>query len=108
MEPDDGNSRASWPMLQAENRQAIRANTTARGSAPPAKATPAGMDAAMAAPGAMSVMLWNRTSRKPIASARSPVCVATGAVAATAASICQWGLGYGDDLTLQSSEIAVI
>ena len=40
-----------------------------------AKATPAGIDAAMAAPGAMSVMLWNRTSRRPIALRRNPVLV---------------------------------
>ncbi len=57
-------------MLHAENRHAIRANTTASGSAPPAKATPAGIEAATAAPGAMSVMLWNRTSRRPTASRR--------------------------------------
>ena len=49
----------------------MRAKTTDSGSEPPAKAAPAGIDAAIAAPGAMSVMLWNRTSRRPIASLRS-------------------------------------
>ncbi|WP_240362214.1 MULTISPECIES: hypothetical protein [unclassified Streptomyces] len=39
---------------------------------PPAKAAPDGMDAATAAAGAMAVMLWNRTSRSPTASRRSP------------------------------------
>src|SRR5215472_10138681 len=62
-------------MLTAQNRHAIRAKTTASGSAPPAKATPAGIDAAMAAPGAMSVMLWNVTSRRPMAFRRRPVVV---------------------------------
>src|ERR1700756_5142509 len=64
-------------MLQAEKRQAIRANTTASGRAPPANATPAGIDAAIAAPGAMSVMLWNRTSRNPTASRLSPSAITT-------------------------------
>src|SRR5215831_8817343 len=62
-------------MLTAQNRHAIRAKTTASGSEPPAKATPAGIDAAMAAPGAMSVMLWNVTSRRPMAFRRRPVVV---------------------------------
>jgi hypothetical protein len=44
-------------MLDAQSRHAIRANTTDSGSDPPAKATPAGIEAAIAAPGAMSVML---------------------------------------------------
>jgi len=44
------------------------------------------LDAAMAAPGAMSVMLWKRTSRRPIASRRSPVDVPGWAVAAIATS----------------------
>src|SRR5579862_3961960 len=64
-------------MLHAENRQAIRAKTTASGSAPPANATPAGIDAAIAAPGAISVMLWKRTSRSPTASRLSPVSAIT-------------------------------
>src|SRR5215467_195169 len=62
-------------MLTAQNRHAISAKTTASGSAPPAKATPAGIDAAIAAPGAMSVMLWNVTSRRPMAFRRRPVVV---------------------------------
>src|SRR5215469_8662909 len=62
-------------MLQAHGRHAISAKTTASGSAPPANATPAGIDAAIAAPGAMSVMLWNVTSRRPMAFRRRPVVV---------------------------------
>ncbi len=62
-------------MLTAQSRHAISAKTTASGSAPPAKATPAGIDAAIAAPGAMSVMLWNVTSRRPMAFRRRPVVV---------------------------------
>src|SRR5215469_14117412 len=73
-------------MLHAVKRHATSANTTARGSEPPANATPAGMDAAIAAPGAMSVMLWKRTSRRPIALDRS-------AVSATVASVTGGTLG---------------
>ncbi|GAA2199419.1 hypothetical protein GCM10009787_46280 [Streptomyces bangladeshensis] len=54
------------------NRQATRAISTASGRLPPAKAAPDGIDAATAAAGAIAVMLWNRTSRNPIASRRSP------------------------------------
>src|SRR5712691_7240088 len=85
-DPAAGISRASRPMLQAQKRHAIRAKITESGSDPPANATPAGIDAAMAAPGAMSVMLWKRTSRRPIASRRSPVDVPGWAVAAIATS----------------------
>src|SRR5437763_9312294 len=53
------------------NTQAMSAKTTASGSEPPAYAAPNGIDAAIAAPGAMSVMLWKRTSRRPIASLRN-------------------------------------
>ncbi|WP_200865702.1 hypothetical protein [Streptomyces viridochromogenes] len=42
-----------------------------------AKAAPDGMDAATAVVGAMAVMLWNRTSRDPIASRRSPAAPGT-------------------------------
>src|SRR5258708_6934129 len=71
-------------MHHAQSRHATRAKTTDSGSAPPAKATPAGIDAAMAAPGAMSVMLWNKTSRRPIALRRKPVLVLVCSVVATA------------------------
>jgi hypothetical protein len=74
-DPAAGISRASRPMLTAQNRHAISAKTTESGSEPPAKATPAGIDAAIAAPGAMSVMLWNVTSRRPMAFRRRPVVV---------------------------------
>src|SRR5215813_8836020 len=62
-------------MLTAQNRHATRAKTTESGREPPAKATPAGIDAAMAAPGAISVMLWNVTSRRPMAFRRRPAVV---------------------------------
>lgn len=71
-EPAAGISAASSPMLEAQNRQAMSANTTESGSAPPASTAPAGIEAAIAAPGAMSVMLWNSTSRSPMAFRRSP------------------------------------
>ena len=71
-DPADGISRASRPMLTAQNKHATRANTTASGSEPAANATPAGMEAAIAAPGAISVMDWNRTSRSPMAFRRRP------------------------------------
>src|SRR5215472_14080008 len=74
-------------MLDAQNRHAISAKITASGREPPAKATPAGIEAAMAAPGAMSVMLWNRTSRSPIAFRRRPVVVLVCSAVATAASL---------------------
>ena len=73
-------------MLQAQNKHATRAKTTARGREPPANATPAGIEAAMAAPGAMSVMLWKRTSRSPIASRRRPGAVVTDSRTAMATS----------------------
>jgi hypothetical protein len=44
-----------------------KANTTASGSAPPARGDPKGIDAAIAAPGAMEQIDWNTTSRKPTA-----------------------------------------
>ena len=59
-------------MHQAHSRHATRAKMTASGSAPPARPAPAGMEAAMAAAGAMSVIDWNSTSRRPIASRRKP------------------------------------
>ena len=85
-DPADGSSRASRPMLTAQNKQATRAKTTARGSEPPANATPAGIEAAMAAPGAMSVMLWNSTSRRPIALRRRPCVWVVVSLTAMAAS----------------------
>ena len=71
-DPAEGSSRASRPMHEAESRQATSASSTDRGRAPPAYSAPAGMEAAMAAPGAMSVIDWNSTSRSPIASRRRP------------------------------------
>src|ERR1700689_4772120 len=82
-------------MLDAQKRQATRAKITASGSDPPANAAPAGIDAAMAAPGAMSVMLWNRTSRSPIASRRSPG-AAPAAVALVAMAVSAVGDALGD------------
>src|SRR5215475_10509108 len=63
-------------MLTAQNRHATKAKTTESGREPPAKTTPAGIEAAIAAPGAISVMLWNVTSRRPMAFRRSPAVVA--------------------------------
>src|SRR3954463_7549103 len=70
---------ASSPILKAVNRHATMAMSTDSGKAPPAKATPVGIEAATAAAGAMSVMLWNSTSRRPIALLRSPVSVLVAA-----------------------------
>src|SRR5215469_9719199 len=93
-------------MLDAQNKHAISAKTTASGREPPAKATPAGIDAAMAAPGAMSVMLWNRTSRSPIASLRRPVFVVAGAVAVIAVSRGQREACCADDPTAGNRDTA--
>src|SRR5262245_22374296 len=70
--PAAGMLRASSATLDAVSRQATRANTTDSGSDPPAIAAPAGIEAAIAAPGAMSVMPWKRASRRPMASLRRP------------------------------------
>jgi hypothetical protein len=43
------------------------AKITASGSAPPASGDPKGIDAAIAAPGAMEQIDWNTTSRNPTA-----------------------------------------
>ena len=58
---------ANWPMLDAVKRIPIKAKSTANGSAPPASGDPKGMEAAIAAPGAIEQMDWNTTSRNPIA-----------------------------------------
>src|SRR5260370_33678998 len=108
MDPAAGISRASRPILQAHSRQATSAKITDSGNEPPANSTPAGIDAAIAAPGAMSVMLCNSTSRRPIASLRSPVCVAAGAVAVIAASVPHGNGRYGDDPTVWWPEIALL
>src|SRR5665811_1536072 len=72
---------ASWPMLQAVNSIPTNAMLTESGSAPAAKAAPRGMDAAIAAPGAMDVMDWNSTSIKPTAF-RSSCATGLGSVTA--------------------------
>src|ERR1017187_4301143 len=77
-------------MLDAQKRHAIKAKITASGRDPPANATPAGIDAAMAAPGAMSVMLWKRTSRSPIALRRSPGAGPAAVVFAAIAASAVW------------------
>src|SRR5215469_756961 len=106
IEPAAGISRASRPMHHAHNRQATSAKITDSGSEPPANATPAGIDAAMAAPGAMSVMLWNRTSRSPIASLRRPVSAVAGAVAVIAVSRGQREACCADDPTAGNRDTA--
>ncbi len=66
-EPAAGMCLASCPMLTAVNSMPMNAMNTESGSAPPANAAPSGMEAAMAAPGAIDVIDWNRTSVKPTA-----------------------------------------
>ena len=67
-------------MLQAVNRIPTKAMSTASGSAPAAKAAPSGIEAAMAAAGAIEVIDWNSTPGRPTASRSSGatvvVCVA--------------------------------
>jgi hypothetical protein len=58
---------ANWPTLDAVNKIPMKANTTASGSAPPASGAPKGIDAAIAAAGAMQQIDWNTTSRNPTA-----------------------------------------
>src|SRR5688572_6104698 len=60
-------------MQKATQRHATRATRTESGSAPPAKFAPTMMEKATATAGAMCVMDWNRTSRRPMASRASPV-----------------------------------
>ena len=52
---------------QYVKRIPIKAKSTASGSAPPAKGEPKGIEAAIAAPGAIEQIDWNTTSRNPIA-----------------------------------------
>jgi hypothetical protein len=54
-------------MLDAVKKIPKKAKITARGSAPPAKGDPKGMEAAIAAPGAIEQIDWKTTSRKPTA-----------------------------------------
>jgi hypothetical protein len=58
---------ANWPMLDAVNKIPTKAKITASGSAPPASGDPNGIEAAMAAPGAIEQIDWNATSRSPMA-----------------------------------------
>src|SRR4030095_583349 len=66
--PADVRRLASCPIETATSRQATRAKTTDRGRAPLAKLSPTMIETAPAAAGAMWVIDWNRTSRRPIAS----------------------------------------
>jgi hypothetical protein len=54
-------------MLDAVKKMPMKAKITAKGSAPPARGEPKGIDAAIAAPGAIEQIDWNTTSRKPTA-----------------------------------------
>ena len=81
-QPAAGISRASSPIDEADSIQATSAKTTLSGKDPPAYPAPAGMDAAIAAPGAIPVMDWKSTSRKPMASRRRPGVVAAAFVSA--------------------------
>jgi hypothetical protein len=61
------------PIELATSRHATRASSTASGSAPPAKVAPTAIDSATAPAGAMEVIDWNRTSRRPMAPLARPV-----------------------------------
>jgi len=65
-------SSTSGGIRTETSRQATNAKITASGSEPPAYPAPAGIEAAIAAPGAMPVIDWKSTSRRPIALRRSP------------------------------------
>ena len=54
-------------MLDAVKKIPKNAKITANGSAPPASGEPNGIDAAIAAPGAIEQIDWNTTSRNPTA-----------------------------------------
>jgi hypothetical protein len=58
---------ASCPILEAVKKIPINAKITASGSAPPASGEPKGMEAAIAAAGAIEQIDWNATSRSPTA-----------------------------------------
>jgi hypothetical protein len=62
-----GQGLASCPIELATNRQAMSASSTPKGSAPPANGAPTMIEKATAAAGAMWVMDWNSTSRRPMA-----------------------------------------
>jgi len=55
------------PILTAVKSMPMKASATERGSAPEAKAAPRGIEAAIAAPGAIEVIDWKRTSARPTA-----------------------------------------
>jgi len=55
-DPDAGMCFASCPILEAVKRIPIKAKSTASGRAPPASGEPNGMEAAIAAPGAIEQM----------------------------------------------------
>ncbi len=59
-------------METATSRQPTSANSTDSGSAPAAKLAPTMIEKATAAAGAIWVMDWNRTSRRPMASRARP------------------------------------
>ena len=52
-------------MLAAVKRMPTKAMSTDSGSAPPAKAAPRGIEAAMAAPGAIDVIDWKSAAMSP-------------------------------------------
>src|SRR4030095_14387154 len=66
--PADVRRLASCPIEMATSRQPTRAKITDRGRAPLAKLAPTMIEKATAAAGAIWVIDWNRTSRRPIAS----------------------------------------
>src|SRR5438270_10154319 len=74
--PADGRCLASWPILMAQSRHAIRASRTASEILPPAYGTPTMIENATAAAGAMWVIDWNRVGARPTA-LRWSRCVST-------------------------------
>src|SRR2546422_3396192 len=69
--PADGISFASCPIDDATQAQPTRASSTESGRAGPANWIDTKIENAIAAPGAMWVIAWNRTCGSPIASRRS-------------------------------------
>src|SRR5207253_8075510 len=68
--PADGISLASWPIDTATHVQPTSASSTDSGRAGPANWIEIRIENAIAAPGAMCVIDWNRTCGRPIDSSR--------------------------------------
>src|SRR5207302_8599284 len=68
----EGRCFANCPRGDATNRHATMARITASGVAPPPDVIPNGIENTTAAAGAMCVIDWKRTSRRPMASRARP------------------------------------